>query len=236
LEEVLSKHLDGICRRMGGFLRGFGDPRIHLSPVSGFITEFRKIMNLAVLHPPGEKQLISYAAAVTAYRVLKVQASGEPADPVAILLQGLAGQSLVAPDLRRKLPLEILRGDLVALLRTPALHFHITVSDRAAFSTAVEEIAGAEGFPLVQQQGPGQGGKKSCAFCRSPLATMQPGQILKCGSCMQALESIRWLPMVPAVAADVSFDLLRRLVSLEVVRSYQQEGKIVLLENGSGIS
>ena len=57
--------LDAVAVRMGGYLRGFDDPHIHVGSRVGFILEFRKIMDFPALSQPGQSKKISYAEAAT---------------------------------------------------------------------------------------------------------------------------------------------------------------------------
>jgi hypothetical protein len=234
LEELLSKHLDEVAMCMGRFLRGFDDPAIHLGTASSFVAEFRKIMGIQILRQPGERQMASYASATSMYRVCPIHPLGtESSDPVSTMIHGLTAPAPAAPDLRRKLPLETLHEDISALLHTPAMHFYLKLRDRGGFFSALEQISRTGGFPLVLQDISSKADRILCPLCRAPLSAVRPGQILKCESCSQALESVRALPMVPAAVAAVSYEMLREMLDLQQVEGYQEEGKIVPLDKGS---
>ncbi len=228
--ETLDQRLDAVASRMGGFLRGFRDPRVHLGSAARFNVEFRRIMSLRALNAPGAKHPISYSEAAESFRApAAAAASSGPADPVTTMVQGLGQAADGHASLRRELPLGTLRQDLSALLRVPALFFYVSISDREAFFTRLAGIAASEGFPLIA----GEGSGARCRSCGSVLLAAQPGRPLKCSTCGQAHESVRALPMVSGVTALVSFELLRRIVALDLVESYQEEGKIVPLGHGS---
>ena len=105
MEESLARQLDNLALQMGGFLRGFEDQHIHVGSAASFISEFRKVLEYPMIHQSCDKLPISYAVAVENYRV--PPPDGIAADPAAIMIQGLAQPSVHAPDVRRKLPLDM---------------------------------------------------------------------------------------------------------------------------------
>jgi hypothetical protein len=234
LEESLSRHLDAVSRRMGRFLRGFDDPRVHTGSVASFVAEFRRILDLATLRRPGEEHPISYAAATATCKTHSAAIAGtESSDPVSAMIQGLEAPSLHSPDLRRQIPLEMLQEDIMGLLRMPALRFYIAISDRHAFFGRLDEIVKKGAFPLVKAESATAGGKAQCPFCHSQFQLESHSRLSQCGACWRPLECVRSMPMVSAVVATVSYEMLRRIVSMDLVESYQAEGKIVPLGNGS---
>jgi len=227
---TLDKHLDSVATRMGGFLRGFGDPRVHVGSTARFHAEFRKVMAFPALHPPGEKRTISYSEAAGRFLAPSIAgASRGPSDPVAEMVRGLIDVPMSVSALRRELPMETLRNDLAALLRTPVVLFYVSLSDQKAFFGRLAEIAARDGFPLITGEGQAQGSRARCHSCGTALPAPQQGKPLQCGSCGMAFESVRALPMVPGVVALVSYEMLRRMVALDLVVSYQEEGKVVPL-------
>jgi hypothetical protein len=224
----LDKHLDSVATRMGGFLRGFDDPRVHLGSTGRFNAEFRKVMGLPAVHLPGEKRAISYVDAAGQFRVqAPAIPSPGPVDPVITMVRGLADIPVTLDTAHRELRPAALRKDLAALLRMPVMLFYVSLSNREAFFGRLAEVAARESFPLITAGEQAQASR--CPSCRSALPPLRQAQVLKCGSCGVLLENVRALPMVPGVAAMVSFELLRRMVDLDLVTSYQEEGKIVTL-------
>ena len=234
--ETLDRHLDAVATRMGGFLREFGNPRVHLGSAARFSAEFRRLMALPAIHAPGGKRMISYSEAAEFFRAPSAGAgSTRPAEPVTTMVWGLSQASVPDGAIRGELPLEALRKDLATLLRLPVLLFYLSISNREAFFARLAEIAARDGFPLVTGEGRPQASGIPCRSCGSALPSPQQGQALKCTMCGQSYESVRALPMVSGVVALVSFEMLRRIVALELVDSYQEEGKIVPLRHGSKI-
>jgi predicted RNA-binding Zn-ribbon protein involved in translation (DUF1610 family) len=226
----LDKHLDSVAERMGGFLRGFDDPRVHLGSTARFNGEFRKVLALPAIHPSGEKKRISYSEAVGQFRVPALAGTASaPADPVTAMLRGLADAPVALDRARRELHPAALRNDLAALLRMPAMLFYVSISDQEAFFERLAQIAAREAFPLIMARDQGLKAQARCPSCGSALTPQRQGQVLQCGSCGMRLENVRSLPLVPGAAAAVSYELLRRMVALDLVVSYQEEGKIVPL-------
>ena len=232
--EIPEKHLDAVATRMGGFLRGFNDPRIHSGSAAGFNAEFRNVMAWPALHLPGEKRTISYSEAAASLLAPAVTADiYEAADPVGTMIRGLCEVPDSAAALRRVFPPATLQNDLAMLLRRPALLYYLSITDREAFFARLAGIARKDSFPLVTGEGQVQGSGSSCPACGSALPPPRQGEALKCGSCGLAIESVRTLPVVSGVVALVSFEMLRRIVALDLVDSYQEEGKIVPLKRRS---
>ena len=50
MQESLARHLDKSALQMGGFLRGFDDPSIHVEATAEFISSFRKVLEFTMLH------------------------------------------------------------------------------------------------------------------------------------------------------------------------------------------
>jgi ribosomal protein L37AE/L43A len=232
--EALERHLDAVAARMGAFLRGYDDPRIHVGSKAGFILEFRKIMDLPALGQPGQPKKISYAKAATSRRVSMPSSEvAVAADPVSTLVRGLHGAPILSGETRSELALGALESDLTSLLRIPIMVYYLAIADRKRFFTDVKRMAGSQGLPLVALEEMPENGRVACPKCGWQLLPARQATILKCGKCMKQFEFVRSLPMVPAVAALVSYEMLRRMVALDVVNSYQEEGKIVPLEFGS---
>jgi len=235
---------------MGGFLRGFDDPRVHTGSADLFVREFRTVLDLPALHLPGGSRMISYAAAAATFQIpLDAAAAAEIRTPVAVLLQGLCESSGIAAAARQvesptavhhhRTPegAALLRGDLEALLRVPALLFYLQVSHAAAFFSRMAKLARQEGFPLAAGSAEPLPTAGYCPACGSKWAPGALGSgIQTCASCGKALEVLRSLPLVPGVGCRISYELLRRIVAIDLVVSYQEEGDIRPLRPGSTIS
>jgi len=231
--ETLERHLDAVAGRMGGFLRGFYDPRVHVGSKAGFILEFRKIMDLPALGQPGHLKKISYAKAAASCRVSMPSAEiAAASDPVSTLVRGLHEASILSGETRGELPLDALESDLTSLLRIPIMVCYLSIADRERFFADVKRMAGSQGLPLVALEEMPEHGRVACPKCGWQLLPARHATILQCGKCAKQFEFVRSLPMVSAVAALVSYEILRRMVALDVVNSYQEEGKIVPLEFG----
>ena len=168
-------------------------------------------------------------------------AAAESDNPVSVLLRG----SESSPAARRQRTARQhprtpapLRADLAALLRVPALLIYLQVTDAAAFFARLAKLAGQEGFPAGRRQRRTPGHRRHIARPADP--SWSPGAlgsgIQSCASCGKALEVVRSLPLVPGVGCRVSYELLRRMVALDLVVSYQEEGNIRPLHPGSTIS
>jgi len=225
LGESLDQHLDAVARRMGGFLRGFDDPRLHVGSADLFVKEFKIVMDCPALHPPGGERTISYSEAAGSFRVSPITTvHKELEDPVSAMVRGLGESSLFAAREGKELPLDKLREDLAALLRVPTLLFYFQISDRTAFFTSLEQMAKKFDFPVVTEGGGSIPGH--CPVCGSNLPPGPHRRILRCGACGRPLEIIRPLPLVSGIAATVSYEMLRQMVALDQVFSYQEEGNI----------
>jgi hypothetical protein len=231
--EALERHLDAIAVRVGGFLRGFNDPRIHVGSMPGFILEFRKIMDLPALGQPGQSQKISYTKAATACHVSISSTRAEGvSEPVSALIHGLQEAPPMRGQTRYELPLRSLESDLTALLRVPMMSYYLAIADRKRFFTEVKRMAANGGFPLVALEEMPEHGRVACLNCGYQLLPASHVTTLQCAQCKRHFELVRSLPMISAVAALVSFEMLRRMVALDEINSYQEEGKIVALEFG----
>jgi hypothetical protein len=206
MNESLNRHLDAIAATMGGFLRGFGDPRCHTGSEALFIREFRKVLDHPSLRLPGGRGLVSYAAAAASYRTHAESAeAAAPCDPICTLMRGLSEPAPGAQALEIIDPVP-LQADLAALLRVPVMSFYLQVTDMAAFFARLAKIARQESFPLAAES---------------------------CPACGEALEVVRALPLVSGVGCTVSYELLRRMVALDLVVSYQEEAAIRTMQPGS---
>jgi ribosomal protein L37AE/L43A len=232
--EALEQYLDTVAVQMGAFLRGFDNPRIHVGSKAGFIREFRKVMDLPALGQPGHADKISYAKAAISFRVSMPSAEGATvSDPVSTLVRGLHEAAHLSGETRRELPLNALTSQLISLLRVPIMVYYLAIADRKRFFNDAKRMAGSRGLPLVALEEMPEKGRVGCPQCQSQLLPARYATILQCGKCGQQFEFVRSLPMVAAVAALVSYEMLRGMVALDVVVSYQEEGKIVPLEFGS---
>jgi len=177
---------------------------------------------------PGQEQVVSYAEAADCCRTLfPAPDYAGPDNPLSALVRGLAESAHLAAHARCQFPLNPLREDLSALLRVPLLLFYLQVTDTAAFFAGLEKMASLESFPLVAGGSESRAAAASCPACGSRLAPHpHSAQILRCGTCRQALEIVRALPMVSGVQGIVSYEMLRRMVAMDLVVSYQEEGNI----------
>jgi hypothetical protein len=223
---------------MGGFLRGFDDPRVHTGSADLFVREFRKVLDLPALHLSDGSGTISYAAAAGSFQIPpNAAAAAEPGSPVAVLLRGLHESAAFAAGARPLLEAAPLRADLAALLCVPALLFYLQVSHAAAFFSRLAMLARQGAFPLAAGSGEPLPTAGYCPACGSKWSPGPLGSgIQSCASCGQALEVVRSLPLVPGVGCRISYELLRRIVAIDLVVSYQEEGFIRPLRPGSTIS
>jgi hypothetical protein len=129
----------------------------------------------------------------------------ESDDPVSVLMRGLGGPMTLATGTRGELPADTLREDLAGLLRQPVLTFYLLLSDRGRFLAAIGQIATERGVQVA-------------------TGAADPG----------TAETIVALPMVSAVKATISYDLLREAVALELVQSYQEETPIRAIDCPGG--
>lgn len=238
MSEQLDRHLKSVARTMGGFLRGFDDPRMHTGSADLFAKEFRKVLNHPALRLPDGNKVVSYAAAAGSYRTpADAEAVAEPANPISVLLRGLNESAPFSAHARGLLQPAPLREDLDALLRVPILLFYLQVTDTAALFARLAKIAEQEAFPLAVDSGEPLAAAGHCPACGSRWSPGARGSgIQRCTSCRKALEVVRSLPLVSGVACRVSYELLRRMVALDLVVSYQEEGNIRPLQPGSTIS
>jgi len=237
LPDQVDLHLNTVARSLGRFLRGFDDPRVHNGSPELFQREFRKVMAIPGLRVPGQAKAISYAeAAASGHRPPGPASAKAPDSPVSVLVLGLTIPATSSRGAGLELPLEPLGHDLAALLRAPVLLFYLQVSDRDRFLRELAAIARRDGFPLLPAATDPAAGPPPCPACGSALPPDHPGRSLQCGTCGIRLERARPLPLVPGVTATVSFEMLRRLVALDLVTQYQEEGTIIPLQPGSPMS
>ena len=209
-------YLDAIAARMGRYLRGFDDPRIHLGSPGRFASQFRKVMELPALHRAGEDRLVSCAEALSSLAMRRDEAAGgQSANPAALMTQVLEAAGGGMPG-------ETLRKDVEELLRFPALSFYLQVSNRKAFFTALREVAANNAFRLATRS---KDSRIVCSVCRNPVLP-ETGFPVRCLVCNRAIEAVSPLPMVPAVAAFVSYEMLRQMVAIDTVETYQEESEI----------
>ena len=234
---------------MGGFLRGFDDPRVHTGSADLFVREFRRVLDLPALHLPGGSGMISYAAAAASFQFPPdAAAATQTGSPVAVLLRGLAESASFAAaagqgephkavkDPRTPKTAALLRVELEALLRVPALLIYLQLSHAAAFFSRLAKLARQEGFPLAAGSGEPLPTAGYCPACDSKWSPAALGSgIQSCASCGKALEVVRSLPLIPGVGCRISYELLRRIVAIDLVVSYQEEGFIRPLRPGSTI-
>jgi len=235
LSEQLDRHLKSVARTMGGFLRGFDDPRMHTGSADLFVKEFRKVLDHPALHLPDGNQVVSYAAAAGSYRTpADATTAAEPDNPISVLLRGLNESAPFGAHARDLLQPAPLCADLAALLRVPILLFYLQVTDTAAFFARLAKIAEQETFPLVAGSGRPLATATCCPACGSRWSPgARSSGMQRCASCGEALEVIRSLPLISGVGCMVSYELLRRMVALDLVVSYQEEGNIRPLQAGS---
>jgi len=238
LNEQLDRHLKAVAGTMGGFLRGFDNPRVHVGSADLFVKEFRKVLDHPALHLPDGNQVVSYAAAAGSYRVpADAAAAAKPDNPISALLRGLNESAPFTTHARHLLQPAPLRADLAALLRVPVLLFYLQVTDTAAFFARLAIIAEQEAFPLAAGSGESTARGGYCPACGARCFPDALGSgIQRCASCGKALEVVRSLPLVSGAGCMVSYELLRRMVALDLVVSYQEEGNIRPLQPGSTIS
>lgn len=231
MKSMLDSNLDSLAIRMGGFLRGFNDPSVHLGSSARFAVEFRKILELPELHSTGIERAFSYSEAARRYRFAHLEATGnDPSDPVSTMIRGLSCAPQPAAGIQGEHPLWRLREDLQRILRVPALLFYLQVADRAAFYIKLNEVARKGSFPLAAGW---KGSGMSCPSCTGAIMPDKDQGAFRCIQCGLYCESIRPLPMVPGVVATVSYDMLREVVALDLVETYQEEGEIRPLVSGS---
>jgi LSD1 subclass zinc finger protein len=227
---LVDRHWQDLAVRMGSFLRGFDVPTVHLGSVAQFAGEFRKILYIRAIRTPSNNREISYAEAVRSSRLPPVDAEAiDPADPISILLSGLRGPMAHAGGSRIQLSRPLLVRDLSRMLRFPIMRFYLQLSDRERFFCMLEEIAEEHDFSLVCGA---RCAEVNCPICRSPLEADDGGTV-RCAACGQTFEFFTPLPMMPAVSATISYDMLRKAVALESVECYQEEGGMETLDPGS---
>ena len=115
--------------------------------------------------------------------------------------------------------------------------FYLQVSHAAAFFSRLAKLARQEGFPVAAGSGEPLPNAGYCPACSSRWSPGPLGSgIQSCTSCGKALEVVRSLPLVPGVGCRISYELMRRIVAIDLVTSYQEEGVIRPLRPGSTIS
>jgi len=201
--ELLDAHLDRVSLEMGCFLRGFEDAAIHVGSSALFVQQFRQVLEIPALRDPDGEEPLSYVEAVQHCMAPVVQTLSQ--DPITVLTRGLGGPATMATQPRRELRADAVWEDLAKLLRVPVLRFYMHVPDRRQFLSRLEEIAERGRFPLAY------GGQ-------------EPAQ--------DTFERFVELPMVSAVRAVISYDMLRETVALDLVETYQEETRISPIESG----
>lgn len=231
MNRPLSRHLENIAARMGAFLRGFDDARVHLGTPVTFAREFGTLMQIPALHSPAGEGFISCAEASEYCSIgSRENSSGSAMDPVFVLMDGICGSRMPgqmgSPGVLRP---ETLRADLAALLRLPRLRFYLGVTDLQAFGSLVERIARREGFSLAGTLSPLT---DSCPGCGNPLA-LDSDTVERCPLCGRAVEMFVTLPLISGVRGLVSYEMLRRVLESNLVETYQEESDIRPLRQGS---
>jgi hypothetical protein len=216
--------MDEVAARMGGFLRGFDDSRIHLGSARRFADQFRRVMNHPALRTAGEGQPVSYSEAVRFYRLSGPEAQdGQNATPVSTMMRGLREAASLATELRGELDAARVREGVTSLLRLPALMFYLQVSDYDRFFAKASAAAEKNGFLLARSSA---GLKMVCPSCGGALPQNATRGAGKCTFCGKEIEVIRPLVMVQGAAATVSYDMLRLLTEMTLVETYQEESEI----------
>jgi hypothetical protein len=229
MNKLLDSHLNALAGCMGRHLRGFDDPRVHLGTETRFAGEFKKVLDFPALRVPDGDRVVSYSEAVGMFCAPASRPGAEIEDPVSTMMQGLAGPQALARKPCPELAADRLFKDLSMLLRTPLLRFYLQVADPRTFQSNLQEMAGREGFPLAF------GLRESelvCPSCRAPLSRGARSLPARCIRCKQTYETATLLPMVSGAAASISYEMLRRMVGLESVLSYQEEGEILPASKG----
>jgi predicted RNA-binding Zn-ribbon protein involved in translation (DUF1610 family) len=226
MQQSLDAYLEKIAGEMGAFLRDFSNNRVHLGSSQTFARQFRTLLEYPVLRSAQQEPFVSYLNAAESYR-LSPSSLLSPADPVDVLLNGLAEISAAAAQARAFLSTDNLREDLKKLLRIPALIYYLQIKDARAFIAALKEIARKKKFKLAHGSDPM---RLACPACGSLLARPQ-GRTFICPDCSKMAEVVFPLPMVNGFGASVSYDLLRELVALGNVITYQEESEIAPARN-----
>jgi hypothetical protein len=223
MQPPLEKHLNDVAGRMGGFLRGFRDPRVHLGSTERFAAQFRILMECPLFHSSAASRTVSFAEAAGSFRVpASDPAAAEPATPASALIQGLREAESFAPENAGELIPARLLDDVSALLRVPALVFYLQFSDRALFFATLGDVASRNGFRLAKSSG----SQMICPTCGSPLIRGGSPPAARCNSCSRSVETVMPLPMVHGAVASVSYEMLRHAVAMNVVETYQEESEI----------
>ena len=167
MEPSLEKHLNDLAGRMGSFLRGFEDPRVHLGSPARFAAQFRTVMDCPAFHAAGAHRLVSFSEAARSYRLSRLDTAGDqPATPVSLMIRGLHEASSFSFGNAGELVPGSVRDDVSKLLRVPALTFYLQCSDREQFFATLDDIAARKGFRLAKRSG----SRMICPICGSTLA------------------------------------------------------------------
>jgi hypothetical protein len=203
-----------IGARMGRFLPGFDDPRFHLGSPDAFASQFVKIMDLPMLHREGKLISCAEAFGISPTAVGRVLDKNFE-DPASLMAGCVRAANAQTPE-------EEILEDIRNLLRYPALSFYLQVSELNAFFAALADMAVRQAFRLATQL---PGAPAACSWCSYPMArdALFP---LKCAACNCYVEAVLSVPMIPAVHAFVSYEMLRNLVALPFIETYQEESEI----------
>src|ERR1022692_2165992 len=144
MTELLNRHLEQIALRMGGFLRGFDDPAVHVGTRGQFVRAFRRLLELPLIQDPTSGVSLSYVQALGVLRAPEplTQAEG----PLDVLMRGVGGPPNAVLQLAHPVTANTIQHDLNGLLREPELHFYFCVSDLESFLAHARQIADREGF------------------------------------------------------------------------------------------
>ena len=144
MTELLNRHLEQVALRMGGFLRGFDDPAVHVGTRGQFVRAFRRLLELPLIQDPTSGVSLSYVQA------LGVLCAPEPLTqaegPLDVLMRGLGVPRNAGLRLAHPVTANTIQHDLNRLLREPELRFYFCVSDLESFLAHVRQIADREGF------------------------------------------------------------------------------------------
>lgn len=232
MNETAFHHLEVVSRLLGGFLRGFSDPSVHVGTEKGFSREIEKALNYACLRLLLTERVHSYSEMLASpARLSPSIPEWEPVDPVSVLLWGLlpAGPA-PGPDWTG-LSQDELRESLMPLLRLPLLLYFFQSRDAVGLIAHMQRFAEQSNAPFLV----GDATPKTdilCPSCEKRLNPIRSRWTFECGSCLYPFGSAVSLSMVPGVAGRISYEMLRNAVASDLVECYQEEGDIRL--SGSG--
>ncbi len=242
MDELLQRHLDAIARQMGGLLRGFDDPSVHVGTPELFARQFDILLRLPLLRGPDGGRAISYAQALRTARAPRIEVPSS--DAIAVLVHGLSAPATLAGGERSVLALAPLTADLARLLRVPLFRFYVRLRDRERFLAGLRAGADRLGRPVVVTA-PHRNAR--CSGCDRVLTERRVpdgfddgagrpggsvsdvllGGALSCTACDLRFETLVVLPMVSACLVTLSFDMLGEAVALDEVQTYQEETRAV---------